>query len=193
MKGEFNVHKFGAFLKSFWGLLASFTVVLPTIIYLANTAQVKASVLSEYYLGVPTTFALLVIPFSFLFEDKLSDTSTARITSSILFILALTAFFSFLVVKNVYMADRIYRVSQTNDTGRKEISESINGLVVEETYMLNMGLVTSEDKPIRKERRTNVLELVSLALYTSCVIFLTAAFSGLGVFFYTRVEEPAHP
>src|SRR6476661_1345362 len=123
MRGEFNIHKFGAFLKSFWGLLASFTVVLPTIIYLANSAQIKSSVLAEYYIGIPTTFALLIIPFAFLYEDKLANIGTARRASTAFFILALGTFFAFLVVKNVYMPDRKYEIDQTGNTGRREIEE----------------------------------------------------------------------
>ena len=180
MTGEFNIKKFGLFLKSFWGLLASFSVILPTLIYFLNTTQIKSSVLSEYYIGIPTTFALLVIPFTFLFEDKFSVLKFARKTSISFSILSLITLFSFLVIKNIYITNTYYAKSSLGGYGRIEIREDKYGNIEIQVFD------ESAKNPKSVEQRTNILELVSLVFYTISIILLTAAFSGLGVFYYTK-------
>ncbi|WP_312766334.1 hypothetical protein [Epilithonimonas sp.] len=180
MTGAFNFHKFATFLKSFWGLLASFTVILPTIIYFLNTRQIKDSALSEYYIGLPTTFALLTIPFVFLFEDKLSILSKARNLSVVFAILSFITLSSFLTLKSIYIGDTYYTVRGENGYGRIEVNESSTGDIRFTTYDSN------SKKPIEQKDRINVLELISVILYTLSIIFLTTAFSGLGVFFYSK-------
>lgn len=180
MSGEFNFQKFILFLKSFWGLLASITVILPTIIYFINGSQAKASVLSDYYLGVPTTFCLLTIPVVFLFEDKLASVITARKLALILIVLSMIFLFSFLTIKNFYIGDKSYVILGENGVGKVEIDENREGQIVIATYKFN------NDPPVKKEQRVNVLELISLFFYTITIVSLTAAFSGLGVFLYVK-------
>ena len=133
MTGEFNIQKFGAFLKSFWGLLASFTVVLPTIIYFLNASQIKSSILSDYYLGIPTTFALLTIPFSFLFEDKLSFAKVARRIAITFSVFAFCALFSFVAIKSLYIGNRIYSEKEADGSIIK-IEEKDNGEIYRRTF-----------------------------------------------------------
>jgi len=180
MTGEFNFQKFATFLKSFWGLLASITIILPTIIYFLNAAQIKSSILNDFYLGIPTTFALLTIPLIFLFEDKLSILKSARKMAIIFFGLSLLVLFTFLVIKNIYIGDKFYSRFDNFGNTRIETSEKKEGLILIQTFD------TLHSDPIKEEKRTNALEMVSLFLYTLTIIFLTASFSGLGVFFYSK-------
>ena len=180
MIGEFNFQKFGTFLKSFWGLLASITVILPTIIYFLNASQIKSSILNDFYIGIPTTFALLTIPLIFLFEDKLSVLNSARKTAFLFFGLSLLVLFTFLVIKNIFIGDRVYSKSDSYGNTRTEISEKKDGQILIQTFD------TLHSDPIKQERRTNALEMFSLFLYTLTIIFLTASFSALGVFFYAK-------
>lgn len=180
MTGEFNIQKFLAFLKSFWGLLALFTAVFPTIIYFLNASQIKSSILNDYYLGIPTTFALLTIPFTFLFEDKLSSSKFVRKLSLIFSLIAFLFLFSFLIVKSLYISDKIYSIPRENGYGRIEIKEKQDGQIFKETFdSLNSN-------PIKEERAVNILEVISLVIYTISIVFLTASFSMLGVFFYIK-------
>lgn len=184
MIGEFNFNKFAKFLKSFWGILSAFTVSLPTIIYFMSTAQIKESVLSEYYLGIPTTFALLVIPFVFLYEDMFSALKIVRKSSIIFITLSFITLFSFLTIKNIYIADKLYTTEGKTNNERIEIKENKKGIILLETY-LNDSIV-----PIKQEERINILELISLCFFSLCIIFLTVSFSSIGVFFYSKSVLP---
>ena len=180
MKGEFNFNKFAKFLKSFWGILSAFTVSLPTIIYFLSTEQIKDSMLSEYYIGIPTTFAILVVPFIFLYEDKLSSLTRVRKWSIISIVLSFLTLFSFLTVKNIFIVDKVYTTQGNLVDERIRISESKEGLISLDTFS------GQNIKPIKQEIRINILELVSLCLFSLCIIFLTVSFSSLGIFFYTK-------
>ncbi len=114
MAGEFNFRKFAKFLRSFWGILASFTVVLPTIIYFSNTTQIKNSVLAEFYIGVPTSFALIAIPFVFLYEDRLSSISTVRRSSIVFIVISFISLFSFMAIKSIFIKDRVHSYTDAN-------------------------------------------------------------------------------
>lgn len=180
MNGEFNIKKFAAFLKSFWGILASFTVILPTIIYVLNSKQIKDSVLGDYYVGIPTTFAILVIPFVFLFEDNLALLHKARKYSIIFACTSLVALFTFITIKNIYIMDTYYTVSNPFGGGWTEIHEKRNGEIMLATYSYG------GEKPKKEELRVNTLELISLVFYSISIILLTISFSTVGVFFYTK-------
>ena len=183
MQGEFNFKKFAIFLKSFWGILAAFTTILPTIIYFTNTDQIQRSVLNEYYIGIPTTFSLLVIPFIFLYEDKLSHIESVRKSSIVFIAISLVSLFSFLTIKNIYVVDTKYlEVSSSGDFLR--ISKSKEGNVLISTYSSR-----KDTEPIREEQKVQVLELISLFFYSCSIILLTTSFSGIGVFFYSKSSK----
>lgn len=184
MTGDFNFTKFARFLKSFWGILSAFTVSLPTIIYFLSTEQIKESILSEYYLGIPTTFAILVIPFVFLYEDELSFLKRVRKSSILLIALSFLTLFSFLTVKNIYIADRVYSIPGASTNARIQVKENKMGAILFETY------INEKQEPIKQEERINILELISLCLFSLSVIFLTVSFSCLGVFFYKKSLPP---
>jgi hypothetical protein len=151
-----------------------------TIIYFLNTKQIKASILSEYYLGLPTTFALLGIPFVFLFEERLTSMPVARKMSVAFAIGSVVLIFSFLIVKNIYVTDTYY--TSTSDCGLTNIrvKEANNGEISLSTYG------EGGTAPIKEEHRVNALEIASLLLYFLSIIGLTVSFSSLGVFFYTK-------
>ena len=180
MTGEFNFTKFAKFLRSFWGTLSAFTVSLPTIIYFLSTEQIKDSVLSEYYIGIPTTFAILVIPFIFLYEDILSSLTSVRKSSIVFIILSFLTLFSFLTVKNIYIAEKVYTKQDNLTNEIIKIQENKKGLISLETYS------SENSNPIKQEERINILELISLCLFSLSIIFLTVSFSSLGIFFYTK-------
>jgi hypothetical protein len=195
MSDAFNVNKFFVFLKSFWGLLAAFSVSLPTLIYFLSTKQIQSSIIGEYYLGLPTSLALLTIPFVFLYEDKLFDISVARRISIILISSSIFLFFSFLVTKNIFVLDKVYK--PINENGQiTYIHSSRQGEILIEIYSeydprkpyrneLDNKINIQPDA-ISKEKRVSYFELLSLALFTSTIILLTASFSTLGVFYYSR-------
>lgn len=184
MEAEFNFKKFAKFLKSFWGILAAFTVILPSIIYFLKTKQIQDSIIGEYYLGIPTTFTLLVIPFIFLYEDKFSSLKFVRNISLSFIVLALLTLFSFLTVKSVFVVNKRYSESGGISSNTLILyEENRNGEIYISKYNLK-----DLDKAIEEEQSINILELVSLALYTLSVIFLGVAFSTLGVFFYLKSQ-----
>ncbi len=184
MGAEFNFKKFSKFLKSFWGILAAFTVLLPSIIYVLKTKQIQDSVLGEYYIGIPTTFTLLVIPFIFLYEDQLSSLKLVRKVSLSFIILALITLFSFLAIKSVFVINKKYSENGSDISNTIiKYEENSNGLIYSATYSLK-----NLDEALEKEEGINVLELFSLALYSLSIIFLGVSFSTLGVFFYTKSQ-----
>lgn len=180
MTGQFDFKKFSTFLKSFWGILAGFTAVLPTIIYFTNSGQIKDSIIHDYYIGIPTTFSLLCIPFVFLYEDSLSDLRLARKMSLLLTICALLLNLSFITIKNFYIADKSYTIRHPSGNSKVKILESRTGKIQLQTYNPH------DADPEKEEIRVNFLELVSLLLYSFSIILLTASFATLGVFFYTK-------
>lgn len=189
MTGSFNFQKFAIFLKSFWGILASFVVILPTIIYLLKTGNVNTSVISGYYVSIPTTFSLLVIPFVFLFEDVLSQLKKARKAAVVFSFGALITLFAFLVTKKVMVTDKTYSVYETGYLST-DVSENAAGAV--EMTVVNYAL-PQHPQTVRRELGINIWEIVSLSLYSISIIMLTAAFAIVGVFFYSRQPQAAGP
>ncbi|WP_435625672.1 hypothetical protein [Flagellimonas sp.] len=73
------------------------------------------------------------------------------------------------------------KYSYTEDMQVIRVSTSQKGEILTERFNS-----INDDRPFREEKAVNILEYCSLMLFTISVIFLTTAFSGLGVFFYTK-------
>lgn len=189
MTGSFNFQKFAIFLKSFWGILASFVIVLPTIIYLLKTGNVNNSVISGYYISIPTTFSLLVIPFVFLFEDVIAQLNKARKAAVIFSFGALITLFGFLIIKKVMVTDKLYSVQGVGSI-KTDINETAEGAV--KSMVVNYA-VPQYPQTVSQELGINVWEIASLSLYSISIIMLTAAFSIVGVFFYSRQNMALAP
>ncbi len=200
-KTSFNFSRFVVFLKSFWGSLAILSTSLPAIIYLLKTDLIKSSVIAEYYVSIPTTFCLLVIPFTFLFEDKLSSISRARSKSILFILLALMFSFGFLYIKTNKVLDGT-RITSPNPTLKVGSStDSTYGTLrkictIEKNTAKNGAVKVREFSceggvEIGSKDYINDLELLSVTLYTFSILFTTISFSCLGIFYYSNSKPRA--
>lgn len=196
---NFNFQKFAIFLKSFWGILAVLSAALPTIIFFLKTDLVSDSTISQYYITIPTTFSILVIPFIFLYQDKLSDLKNARRNSVLFILLSIFLIFGFLIVKTKFVTDTYYTtytnpyekinqpfkdstVAEVTRIYKIETKNSRNGKIA------NSYFQTNSIDPVKEEMSVNNFELLSVTLYTFSILFTTLSFSCLGIFFYTRQQ-----
>jgi hypothetical protein len=195
---NFNFQKFAIFLKSFWGILAVLSAALPTIIFILKTDLISGSILSQYYITIPTTFSILVIPFIFLYQDRLSDLKNARQNSVLFILLSIVLIFGFLIVKTKFVTDTYYTTytnpnEKINQTLRDSTVAGVTRICKVLTKNSSDGKIansyfqcTNMTDPVKQENSVNNFELLSVALYTLSILFTTLSFSSLGIFFYTR-------
>jgi hypothetical protein len=179
------------YLKTLWGLLATAAVLFPgAAAFLKIPIAVEESKIAALYPIIGTTVSAFATLFLITFRKQLLDLKFAHKLSIFGMAFALVCFFSFVLVRVVYLDVDMYRVVSSDREKNIEIREyKKRGLLGEEHTELVSRVPDGGRKIFYESRRGDPLDIVALLLFTGTFASLGFAFTALGIHTYEATRK----